>query len=654
MPAVLKYKIALCNVFWTEDGVDTRFFETTSDQNNYFDTLTSGLFSPLVNFKMGNNIETSIIYTDTSGRDGSTLCKCNYAVVHKIENEQITERRYFFAYPEQTSGGQMLVRLSLDDIQTNYFSHKSDIAPCFIKRTHLDRVQAYGQDSVKYLSRFDSKLFEREAIQNVSKMLVSRTKLNWKVSNNDEFNTWFYNNVLGWVYVYCDHRAYNLYDNLDSQQKQFTLTTPDMSGSTLFISRRSDLENVLNVFAYPVFRSNKTMRFWNGENGTATHYSFCSKSAYTSFKSNNSGTSYIKALKFSITPPFYVPDLVSGREFTIDGDGNLNIYTTSSTNYRGFNGCELYPTFIYGSGENDGNGLIHVAKNFTFESEPFEVPSVYKNIISKSEFKTWDGNIYTSSSWQTEPKLLSQDYFEFNVTNERGQSFTYDLQKTNANSFTFLMTEALAPDITRSYVRWANPNNESVYIYDTTENLTGLVASGDMSLMVDNDQLSQMLANNKNFYLQNALNIGERAIGGGFMESFRSIGMGVLNTELSVDNMRSAPHSLISANGNAYFNTQYTQPGIYIELYTILPNEKYIVMNEFTMKGYTFNRIGVLSDFDNTRRKFNYIEAEVGAIKGNLSNTEKTRLRERLRAVRFWHNDNPSEFMRNYERWLDG
>ena len=75
---MLKYKLTLINVWWNENSIDTRYFNNLSEQDSYFDNLTKGIQSPFVNFNMGDNISTTIIYRDNSNRDISELIKCNY------------------------------------------------------------------------------------------------------------------------------------------------------------------------------------------------------------------------------------------------------------------------------------------------------------------------------------------------------------------------------------------------------------------------------------------------------------------------------------------------------------------------------------------------------------------------------------------------
>ena len=138
---MLKYKIALVNVFWSEDDNNTRYFINRNEQNLYFDNLANGKISPFVNFNMGNYIDTSITYLDKSDRSVDEILKCNYAIVYKYdEDDLIVDRRYYFAYPSQDSGRQMRVALRLDDVQTNFLSKQGLFdQQVMITRAHLNR-----------------------------------------------------------------------------------------------------------------------------------------------------------------------------------------------------------------------------------------------------------------------------------------------------------------------------------------------------------------------------------------------------------------------------------------------------------------------------------------------------------------------------------
>lgn len=644
------YKLTLVNVWWTESGIDTRFFDSISDQKTYFDDLMEGVSTPFVNFQMENNIDTRVTYKENSTRSVEELMRCNYCIVQKFNEEKDTEieRRYFFAYPrKQDSQGQIIVDLSLDDIQTNYVRHKSTIAPCQIMRSHLDRWVDNLNDTISFNGNITSKLFEREQITEVAKRLTHRTKLNLKVSDSATINQWYNSNILGWVYVYCDIRSYKV--GTSGSSDIFRLA----SSPQVVESMGSIPQMPLSVFSYPVFKSdsdNSKYIIFKGARSGGTPINIDVKvgfKGFNGFKQYNDNSSYIKSIKFSILPPM---------EFN-------NSFTTIENNIMKVDMSGLQMPFkqqVFGFLEDNVSnidGLINVLKyKSTFETEQYVVNknlTFYKSVI-KNGTKNPSYN----------PKLLNSDYFELKITNERGNGFSYDFQKLNNKNLTLLYTEVLTPDITRSYLRIKDPTG--VYIQETDENLTGLVDSADMSLMVDNDQLSQMLANNKNFYLQNYLNVGEKALmggiggavaGGGYgalISAGVNAGMSLINMQLSIDNMRNAPKDLKNSNGNAYFNTSYCEPGLYVEEYEILENEKKIINDTMFMNGYSTNLIGKVSDYDSIRKVFNYLSANVETITASISNDEKERLKQKLLNIRFWNTDTIDyENAKNYERWLD-
>lgn len=634
------YKLTLVNVWWTENGIDNRFFDSISDQKTYFDDLMEGVSTPFVNFQMENNIDTRVTYKENSARSVEEIMRCNYCVVQKFNEEKDTEieRRYFFAYPrKQDSQGQVIVDLSLDDIQTNYFRHKSTIAPCQIMRSHLDRWVDNLNDTISFNGNITSKLFEREQITEVAKRLTHRTKLNLKVSDSDAINQWYNSNILGWVYVYCDARKYKIYEG--ANVVELTLNPPFREGV-------NGLKIPLGVFAYPVFKNDNdttTPKYiLNRKTGGLVQVEYRVNSVgFSYFRTLNEGSSYIKSTKFSILPPIYFN----------------SSFTTIEQNVLVLTNCTEYNGYFNFTNFTNNYGLMGVINyKSTFETEPYVVNknlTFYKSVI-----------INGTKNPSYNPKLLNSDYFELKITNERGNGFSYDFQKLNNKNLTLLYTEVLTPDITRSYLRIKDPTG--VYIQETDENLTGLVDSADMSLMVDNDQLSQMLANNKNFYLQNYLNVGEKALMGavggaiagggigGVITSSVNAGMSIANMYLSIDNMRNAPKDLKNSNGNAYFNTSYCEPGLYVEEYEILENEKKIINDTMFMNGYSTNLIGNVSDYDNIRKVFNYLSANVETITASISNDEKERLKQKLLNIRFWNTDTIDyENAKNYERWLN-
>lgn len=642
------YKLTLVNVFWTENGIDTRFFKTVNEQRQYFDILTEGVQAPFVNFQMGDNITTRVTYKDNSARSVEELMRCNYCVVQKFNEDktQEIERRYFFAYPRnQDSMGQIIVDLSLDDLQTNYFRYKDTIAPCTITKAHINRWVEDNSNTVSFNGDIDSKLFERENITEVAKRLTKRTKLNFKVCEDESINTWYNEHIWGWVYIYVDDTDYKVYSQgVNPNAMVNTSLLHQQFG--YFKDGYGDcyLKSTLPILAFPLYKKQQGRLVFKKSGWSNI---VINNNGFDYFKNFNNGSSYIKSLKFSIRPPCQFPI----NNYELSGENLVYTGVTSSTPSYSRGSFTAYRT-----SDSSGYGLLNV---FSFENS-FEL-----NYNSSVDFTFLKSNIINSNKNPIHnPKLLNSDYLELKLTNERGSGFSYDIQKLNMKSLVFEYTEALTPDITRSYLRVKNPTG--VYISETDENLTGLVDSADLSLMVDNDQLSQMLANNKNFYLQNYLNIGEKALmggiggaiaGGGYgalISGGVNAGMSLINMNLTVDNMRNAPNDLKNANGNAYFNTMYCEPGLYIEEYEILENEKQIINDEMFKNGYVVNLIGKVSDYDNIRHTFNYLSANVETISAPISIEEKERLKQKLQNVRFWNTDTIDyENAKNYERWLN-
>ena len=126
---------------------------------------------------------------------------------------------------------------------------------------------------------------------------------------------------------------------------------------------------------------------------------------------------------------------------------------------------------------------------------------------------------------------------------------------------------------------------------------------------------------------------------------------------LSLDNMKNAPESLNSLNGNSYFLYMISKLGgkfgLYAELYEGISTDMKVVDDLMYRNGFNYGKIGKVSDFDNIRKIFNFISANVELITANISDKEKERLRDRLKSVRFWNQDTIDYTNENYERSLE-
>ena len=181
--------------------------------------------------------------------------------------------------------------------------------------------------------------------------------------------------------------------------------------------------------------------------------------------------------------------------------------------------------------------------------------------------------------------------------------------------------------------------------------------------------MDEFLANNKNFYLSFLSNNITNSIKG-LLTSFKSLdpltfGFNVagstvdlannfLNTSLSIDNLKNAPDIIKNANGNAMFCGAVTDFAPYVEIYQICDADKKTILDYFNEFGYKFAEHDNISNHLRTRKIFNYIEADIENIIGNLSENVKSLIREKLkRGVRFWHINEIDFSLQNYETYFD-
>lgn len=688
---MIKYKIALINVFWSEEDQNTRYFVNKNEQDIYFDTKASGHISPLVNFDMRDNIRTRITYKfENDNRLPEELIKSNYAIVYTVEvegnDETIINRRYFFAQCEQDSGSQMGVYLSLDDIQTNYFGYRVYFNKAFIRRAHLNRFRKLDNISVTFNLLPNSPLFEDEPTNEPVKRLIKRTPLNFEIDTTpgSELNEFIKENIIGWEYVYLTpfgsitsqgtqpNLTWNVYDPINVTQTGDliprsvtinTLKTYPFEHTGTFSGSETDINcdcirGSLICLCAPVYKQNSYLGrsgvLISGsteltEGGIPKYQITLSTKGIDMFLSMNNNNAYVYARKFSIRPPFTRQEWSSNSYYrnevmntiVLKGGHDDDEQFVNEIGLSAF--CTGIETDQYNPGESYRQGCLCVIMDINFipcVTETFSMDSSHRLIFPIQELIDADKNpIYN-------PKLLSSKYYELDFT-FFSQKYVYDPMKVGG-IFNVAYNEALTPDITKGYARLSE--HRGLYIDDTTQNLTGLVISNDQSLMVANDKLSEVLANNKNYFLQQALQIGGD-IGKGFNSGdLLGTGLGITNRYLEFDNMRSSPQQVKNANGNVYFASQIQPFKLAIEEYDILPQDKEKINDYMYLFGFSYNRVDTLENFLNIRAYFNYIEADLMTITAPISNEEKTRLKRKFSdGIRFWNTDMVDYSKENYE-----
>lgn len=682
------YEMALIDNPFDSTTENTMYFETEEKQRDYYQKkidkdirYPGGVGCMFVKIKAPNlsSIDLTNQVYEIPLNDGEpiydvlSVTNKNYAIIKVKKGED--EQWFYYYVSNQNIGGQnqVMFDLKLDSLQTYYIGDKLQFGNCLIEKGHENRWIDNGDGTVSFDGTIDSRLFEREDIQNVAKRMTKRTSIS--LYPDTKIGNWFKDNVLAWLYLYVDptHQFKGKYKNYADVTN---IKIPNISN---YSKKGGSLPSNIGVIAFPITLANLKLSVYHGDNSYPRPWAIpaSASATYTSFYyfiNSNEGYKYIYATKISAYPPVINWDV----EYTInDYDKTLTIQTPKGDEY--FINNPLFPMLnLNGYGGNsfltdliDDYGVVSI-----IGSQENGIDLNYK--VNKQLKFNKNEIINSNKNSKYNPKLLSSDYFNLRISDHTENGFDYDLQKINKNQIEIKYTEALVPDMAKKYIRIINLNG--VYIPETADNLTGFVDNNDNSIIMPTTAFQDMLANNKNFFLQNSINRSLDATRGAFstarstlqnassgnvgntISSFASgavnIGMNYaqskINENLTVDNLKNAPAQIIGAKGNPIFEHMYSETGVIVEEWDILPNEKEIINDYMCKYGFTVNRFGNPKDYDNIRHYYNYVKAQIDSISGiAISNQARDDIRQRFaNGVRFWKQDNIDYSMENYEEWL--
>lgn len=726
-----KYEIALItNKF--AGTIDTMYFENQQKQIDWFTEQIKNSKAPF-NEVLTPNINSLVItsqrYLNTDNISVNELLMYNYAIIKETSE---TKTNYYYYYEITNSNidqyNTLLLDLKMDTLQTWYFNPNIEFDECYISKADINRWIDNGNGTVSFDTRVESELFEREDIKNCTKRLKSREVVNkFNEVLYGGINDWLNENVIGWYYVFVSSNAMIRVPNSSytdktsikkAKLKPIVYKNKGMS-ENVPLNRIIDnsFYNTIVCCAFPLMRTNKKIYFAKVEeqrddSGLITGYSISNKLEISNksleYFLQDLGADYVYSMKFSQVPPFkYVDGLFVdiNNNIVTEKDGDLVLkgeekeqkFTYENTEYKYTalaplnltKGNEVEAVNHYGTLQGNLStdyGLLNVLGqvniNIDMSYELKDIAFTFK----KTDIVDADHNL------KYNPKLLSSDYIGLVLSDNLQNGAEYDILKLGKNNLTITYTEALTPDITKRYIRLSNLNG--YYVPEIADNLTGYVVTDDTSFTIEGSQYQSMLANNKNFFLQNSINrevpfttglttgiantltssiMGVMA--GGATTGLVSAGVGLATNiygavkskelnetleNLNVDNLKNAPNSINGAKGNIIFNAMYSDLGVVVELHDILPNEKKMIDDKIKMYGMTVNKVLNIKDYDNIRRYHNYIEANIQGISGvPLSNTIQEDIRTRfLNGVRFWNADKDGKYKisykkENYERWLE-
>lgn len=637
----LNYQIALTNVPFDKDYKNVIRFGTREEQEEYFQV--SSLFStaPDVNLNAGNLFETTLFYKYPDNIDITDMLNANYCIVkNKNQNASLKYLYFFIEDIVQDSAGQVKLRVKMDIFQTYYID--TEFSPCHISKAHLNRWIDNGDNTVSFDGTVTSKLFEREELQNVAKRLVKRTRMNVKMFNTESDQTEFDNNVLGWLYVYLDpftnfsFRDYNesthLYENVSKKIKTLNDDRSPANFSILCVpigfNRPNGLisEGVYGNLLIPI-----------NSNDFIEERTYFTIDAVQKFLENNGGYSHVFGVKISVVPPHAIATSIIRRA--------NDLYDVGLTNYidRIVVEDELYSSPL---NYVVNNGCFVVYNEWESKLYPSIAQTPEYTISDKMTFQKSD-IIGANKHIKFNPKLLNSDYKSLKVSSYVGQGFEYDIQKLNKEKFKISITEPLTPEITRTYTRISKDYLDGIYIAESSKNLTGEVSNSDNQLPQITSYMQNALAFQKNFFLQNTLNLADKSLSRvwnaqtpvGLAGSLIGTAVDIAQFGLTVDNMKNAPSDVKNAEASIRLKNAIDGIRVYVEEFDILENEKNIVNDYMDMYGFTVNLIGNIKDYDNIRKYHNYIRANVEQTNG-IPISEKVHeefVRTFARGVRFWN-----------------
>lgn len=682
-----QYYLGLLDFPFDNQSEDTRYFNSRSEQSAYFEGKigTWGKFKRIAAPNLNSIDITRQIYPNDGTYPLFDLAKKNYAVIKTISGENAAPQYfyYFITGCEIGAGGQISYDLHLDTVQTYFFDPSVSFADCLIERAHLNRFEEVeGQpDYVKFVTDPATKIYNAEDALNYPKRLTKRTKLGLASTGNQAVDEWLNEYVLFWVYVYVnlkhrdpnDDKDTNTYTIISVETKEEKSgidgyssepLTNDYKPSSITFEDTAIISQDISCFCYPVYRV-----IPGGQSGQI----FASNSkgkllldylGESGFRNLNNDASYYLSKKVSIVPPFSLTDSVfEVLENTLTIKGAIGL--DQDVIYYG----GMFDAVATSKDRTDNlQGVIFINSQYIDPITTSEYLLPYNNNILKNDVKNGTDRLSYN------PKLNSQNFKELIITAASGDTFTYDIQKLQNNSVSFLYTEPLQPETTKYYMR-VSPCG--LYEEGTDSNYIGLVGSTDNSLAVANDQYASFLANNKNFWLQSNMKIATGAIqsmtnigrniassknpaisvangAAGVVGTGLDLAVSLVDRNMTIDNLRNAPDQMKNANGNVIFNAAVTDLGLYVEEFSALDGDLKSAFDFMELYGFSVNAVGNVKDYANIRKFHNYVKAQVQAISGALSNTSRADLRQRFaNGIRFWNQDTPDYSQENYENWLD-
>ena len=683
----LGYKVAIFNVWWRRGEVDTRFFSSKTDQKTYFDSM-SLTFNDLNNFNINDNITTVIIFRDTSKRSITELLHCNYAIVWDTKAD--TYRYFFITSIKQDSSNQLVVSLDLDDIQNNLIGNIDKLGSVYLKRWTGHNLL---KESNKY--KYPVSLPISLLLTEDNPVLYNKKTEDVKVefTDNATINTWLFNNVECWRYVFI------------TQNKRIYCNALDTVDTNEGVYLKSTCSNVINdkkirlpyySVCGPRYKKNSTKRIYIKYKYTFgvdeyTYYELLEDTNidelfWLSGKIHEGGIeetvdnypigTYGIEDKLSNLPPFTDTSFLILGSITIDGDGDLIINCVIAT--------DQYQAAITYGGYDNQLGLTDMLRFYSIDVIPKlnraksaglkAVCSGY--YLSKTTFDASCTNPIRTDDI-LDSNLMNYKLMDSNYTKLRlrvaSQHYEYnplaykiDYSANNGN-LKLKYTEVLKTGNSKIYLRLEHSGNYTTYMEN---DYTGLIGALDLSEPLLSNQWQDYLASNKNYNFQLGLNYGFNAVRnlgsivnssanagarGGAWAGYGQFASGVLdytlqfgqqyyNDQIFKDNIVSAPDSVANANGDPYFVSEVSGIRPKVDLLQADNYMLLVALEKMSRVGIPYNQLIINTDLQylfESHVNYDIMSFDINYTDSlNISEREYERLKNKCGQVnRYWYSD---------------
>ena len=614
-----------CN-FNIKNGIDSECYVDTVLHNNQ-SQIPALPFSQL-------HCNYCVIYDDTDGLP--EWDKYRFYFINKIEHD--SQRRQFKLY------------LHLDSFQTYYPYLKFE--DCFVERAHLDRFYSRVNPQSQRVNvvnfKKDSFLLKNENF-NISNTYIQQKGLLAPTQCNNTFsdlNDWLHNNVLYWKYYFIKNM-----DFVDDDNVPYETTVIASDGTATlrvnnilklyYTGQKSDIiclvAPILKSGSHIIIRYNHITYFFGD-------------SSINSFIEKYNLSSNIISCKLSKLSPFC---------FTEQLFSSLSNYEVSDTTLSINNVLNVLSSADYFMlNEGVAECCLNIKNTNPVYDMYLDYAYNYDSLTDSFNYRfriTLDYDEYTSEQIKANYIKTKEKLYNTIEININGEKYAYNLGSLNSKDIVFKYYETIIPDISRfiadlySYERQQDyllQYNDEIY-----ENITG---SFDQFLLFSVEKYDEFIVNNKNFYqafnykqaikgIKAGADIAFGAIGiaGGYGigvdkgNEFAGVNSALQSSQMisrathslidivadkeimqySMGDLKKAPPSIESINGNIYLNAFYNNLEMYYVYKVVAESDIQQIEYYFRKYGYSISKFAQIKSTEIQPRKyFNYIKANVDNV----------------------------------------